>query len=123
MFCISNEFTILFELLTNKYIIMREGKSLSNKSASDAAKNIPDVKFFGDGDTWKLICKAWSEEEDWMKSTKAMEIPGVGCVVQVTTQLEDQISEAVTFVPGVRIKTEKSPDGMEVVKRELVSIQ
>jgi hypothetical protein len=43
-----------------------------------------------------------------MKSTKAMEIVGVGCVVQVTTQQGDNISESVTFVPGVKIGTDES---------------
>ena len=56
-------------------IIMRVDKSFSNTSAKEAEVNVPDIKFFGNGDLWQLICKAWSEEEDWMKSTKAMEIP------------------------------------------------
>ena len=38
-----------------------------------------------------------------MKSAKAMEIRGVGCVVQVTTQQGDHVAEALTFVPGVEI--------------------
>ena len=42
--------------------------------------------FWGNGDTFKLISKASSKEEGWMKSTKAMEIEGVGVVIQVTTQ-------------------------------------
>ena len=39
-----------------------------------------------------------------MKSTKGMEIEGVGCVVQVTTQQGDNVAEALTFVPGVKIE-------------------
>ncbi len=31
------------------------------------------------------------------------QIAGVGCVVQVTTQQGDNVSEALTFVPGVKI--------------------
>lgn len=99
---------------------MREGVSYANTSGEDAVNNIPDIKFFGDKDSWKLICKAWSEKEDWMKSTKAMEILGVGCAIQVTTQLEDVIAEAVTFIPGVKIK-EDIVNG-EVIGRELVPI-
>lgn len=38
-----------------------------------------------------------------MKSTKAMEIEGVGCVIQVTTQQGVQVAEAVTFVPNVKV--------------------
>jgi predicted heme/steroid binding protein len=66
--------------------IKTEGKSLHNTTANGAKKNVSDIKFWGNGDTFKLISKASSEKEGWMKSTKAMEIFGVGCVVQVTTQ-------------------------------------
>lgn len=94
-------------------------KTVSNTSAADTAAKVKDVKFFGNGDTFKLLCKAWSEEEEWMKSTKAMEIPGVGCVVQVSTQNEDLVAEAVTFVPGVKIQESYNAEGI-VISRELV---
>ena len=54
-----------------------------------------------------------------MKSTKAMEIDGVGCVVQVTTQQGDNVAEAITFVPGVRIEC---IDGDKANGRKLVAI-
>ena len=95
------------------------GKTLGNNDSNGTRKNVPDVQFWGDGDTWKLICKAWSEEEDWMKSTKAMEIPGVGCLVQVTTQNEELPSESVVFVPGIRIEETKDDEG-NVTARQLV---
>ena len=78
-------------------------KTLKNTSADTATKNVKDLVKYGDADMFKLLCKAHSESEGWMKSTKAMEIPNVGCVVQVTTQQGDNIAEAVTFVPGVEI--------------------
>ena len=78
-------------------------KSLQNTTAGDAHKNVSDLIVWGDGDMFKLLCKAHSKEEGWMKSTKAMEIHGVGCVVQVTTQQGDNVAEAVCFVPGVEI--------------------
>lgn len=83
-------------------------KTLHNSDVNGAHKNVPDITVFGDGDMFKLLCKASSEKEGWMKSTKAMEIPGVGCVVQVTTQQRNpdgsySVAEAVTFVPGVVI--------------------
>lgn len=79
-------------------------KTLHNSTVSGARQNVKDIQVFGDGDTFKLICKASSAAEGWMKSTKAMEIPGVGCVIQVTTQQGDNVDEALTFVPGVRIE-------------------
>ncbi len=84
------------------------------------AKSVPNIQFWGNGDTFKLISKAWSEKENWMKSTKAMEISGIGCVVQVTTQQGDNVAEAVTFVPGVRIWEVKGTDGA-VFQRRLVA--
>jgi len=93
-------------------------KSLGNTDSNGAKKNVKDIKFWGDGDMFELLCKASSEEEEWMKSTKAMEIRGVGCVVQVTTQQYGQVAEAVTFVPGVMI--ERTDNMGEVVSRRLV---
>jgi hypothetical protein len=82
-----------------------ESKTLENSDVSGARKNVRDIKVFGNGDLFRLLCKASSENEGWMKSTKAMETD-TGCVVQVTTQQRNpdgsySIAEAVTFVPGV----------------------
>ena len=60
-------------------------KTLSNTDSSKVQDNVRDVQFWGDPDLWQLICKASSEEEGWMKSTKAMDL-GSGTVIQVTTQ-------------------------------------
>ena len=97
------------------------GKTYHNTDASGAKENVSDIVFFGDGDTFKLICKASSQKEGWMKSTKAMEIEGVGCVVQVTTQQWSNIAEALTFVPNVKIEEIKDENGM-VMSRKLISI-
>lgn len=94
-------------------------KTLGNTDSNGAKKNVKDIVFWGNGDTFKLISKASSKNEGWMKSSKAMEIEGVGCVVQVTTQQGDNVAEAVTFVPGVEIKEEKDDSG-NVVSRKLI---
>lgn len=98
-------------------------KTLVNTDANGASKNVKDIVFWGNGDTFKLISKASSVEEGWMKSTKAMEIEGIGCVVQVTTQQGNNIAEAVTFVPGVKIQEEYNSEQVAVVtSRKLVKI-
>lgn len=79
-------------------------KTLHNSTVSGARDNVSDLQVFGDGDTFKLICKASSQAEGWMKSTKAMEIAGVGCLVQVTTQQGKHVAEALQFIHGVRIE-------------------
>lgn len=78
-------------------------KSLGNTDVNGAKKNVSDLVVFGNGDTFKLLSKASSKREGWMKSTKVMEIQDAGCVVQVTTQQGDHVAEALTFVPGVRL--------------------
>lgn len=82
-------------------------KTLHNSEASGARKNVKDIKIVGNGDSFRLLFKASSEDEGWMKSTKAMDV-GCGCVVQVTTQQRNiggdyVVAEAVCFVPGVTI--------------------
>ena len=89
-----------------------EGKSLHNSDVNGAKKNVRDIKVFGNGDLFQLLCKASSENEGWMKSTKAMQT-GTGCVVQVTTQQRNpdgsySLAEAVTFVPGVYVIVDRN---------------
>ena len=96
-------------------------KSLGNTDINGAHKNVKDIVVFGDGDMFKLLCKASSKNEGWMKSTKALYVPYVGCLVQVTTQQRNPdgsyaVAEALTFMPGV--KTVKGANG----HRKLVMI-
>ena len=94
-------------------------KSMHNTDANGTSKNVKDVVFWGDGDTFKLISKASSESEGWMKSTKAMQC-GSDVVVQVTTQQGNNIAEALTFVPNVEIREIYSSDLKECIGRKLV---
>lgn len=95
-------------------------KELSNTTVEEAKANTSDLVVFGDGNLFQLLCKASSESAGWMKSTKAMEIYRAGCVVQVTTQQGDNVSESVVFVPGVKIQEIKV--GGEVTGRKLVHV-
>lgn len=101
-------------------------KTLGNTTASGAKENVKDIQFWGNGDTFQLISKASSQAEGWMKSTKAMEIDGLGCVVQVTTQQRNPdgsyaLAEAVTFVPSAYIKAKVDAEG-KVYARVLRSL-
>jgi hypothetical protein len=97
-------------------------KTLINTDANGASKNVKDIVFWGNGDTFKLISKASSVNEGWMKSTKAMEIVKVGCVVQVTTQQGNNVAEALTFVPGVKIVEHFDTSFEKVIKRTIEKI-
>jgi hypothetical protein len=103
--------------------MIMEKKSLHNTTANGATKNVKDIKFWGNGDTFKLISKASSEAEGWMKSTKAMDA-GNGVVVQVTTQQRNSdgsysVAEALTYVPGSTVKDVY--DGGDITGRIIVS--
>lgn len=88
-------------------------KTLDNENVEQAKQNVSDIKVFGDGDTFTLLCKASSESQGWMKSTKVANVEG-GCIVQVTTQQKNPdgsyvVAEALTYVPGVNIDKESEP--------------
>jgi len=87
-------------------------KTLHNSDVSGACQNVKDIKVIGNVDMFALLCKASSESEGWMKSTKALEVPN-GCVVQVTTQQRNSdgsysVAEALAYVPGVRIAPDEN---------------
>lgn len=102
-------------------------KTLTNTTASQAKDNVKDIQFWGNGDLFQLLSKASSQAEGWMKSTKAMEIDGVGAVVQVTTQQRNpdgswSVAEAVTFVPDVHVKKKVDEHG-NVIGRVLQGLK
>jgi len=82
---------------------VEEEKTLDITDVKGAKKKISDIKVFGNGDLFQLIAKASSQGEGWMKSTKAMEVKGLGVTLQVSTQQGDNVAEALTFIPGAKI--------------------
>ena len=90
-----------------------EERTLHNSDESAAKVNVKDIVVFGNTDQFKLLFKASSRSQGWMKATKAMEIEGVGCVVQVSTQQRNPngsytCAESVTFVPNTHIVKDAS---------------
>jgi len=77
-----------------------------------------DIKSWGI-DPFKLISKAYFEK-DWFKSIRAMEIYGIGCVIQTTTQITGNITETLVFVPGVVIMEDKDNND-NITSRKIVS--
>jgi len=102
-------------------------KTLTNTTAKHAEDQVKDVESWGMKNVFRLISKASSPAEGWMKSTKAMQIDSVGCVVQVTTQQGERVAEAVCFVPGVEIAEQRrGSEGSEdtkVISRWFVPIR
>lgn len=85
-------------------------KSSSNLNTADAKASTNDIKVFGNPDEWQLITKASSENEGWMKSTKAMTVAG-GVTLQVTSEFRENgkvtaCAEALQFIPGAKIDIE-----------------
>jgi hypothetical protein len=88
-------------------------KMLDISEVKGAKSNISDLVVYGDGDTFRLLCKASSQEQGWMKSTKVCNVES-GCIVQVTTSQRNPdgsyaVAEALTYVPGNHIDIECSP--------------
>lgn len=84
-----------------------DDKTLDVVSIDDAKNKVSDIKVVGNGNLFQLLCKASSESQGWMKSTKAMQTPN-GCLVQVSTQQKNHdgsysVAEALTYVAGVKI--------------------
>lgn len=79
-----------------------------NVTNPDALKlAVPDVELYGDSDMWKCVCKASSQKQGWMKSTKLFDtrsLGGGGFLVQVTTQQKNPdgtwaLAEALAYIP------------------------
>lgn len=88
-------------------------KMLDISEVKAAKDNILDLKVYGDGDTFALLCKASSQDQGWMKSTKVCNVDG-GCIVQVTTQQKNPdgsyaVAEALTYVPCVHLDKTVEP--------------
>jgi hypothetical protein len=60
---------------------------------------VPAGTEFSGTNPFTLVGKAWNEKEGWMKSTKVCNV-GNGCLVQVTTQQDDNVAEALEYLPG-----------------------
>jgi hypothetical protein len=88
-------------------------KDLNISEVRQAKTHIADLKVYGDGDTFALLCKASSQEQGWMKSTKVCNLPN-GCIVQVSTQQKNpdgsySVAEALTFVPDINMDKSTDP--------------
>jgi len=85
-------------------------RTINVTDENSATNHIRDLRTFGDPNSWQLLCKASSDEQGFMRSTKAMEIPGQGCLVQVSTMQRNPdhswaVAESITFVPNVCVVT------------------
>ena len=115
----------IFEMTYVKDLALQSQKSLHNTCSNGATKNVKDIIFWGNGDTFQLISKASSEAEGWMKSTKAMKC-GKDVVIQVTTQQKNpdgsySVAEALTTVHNKKIVETTDQNG-NVVSRTIEEI-
>lgn len=86
-------------------------KTLSVASVAETKIKVPDIKVVGNGDTFNVLCKASSESEGWMKSTKYLEIQGNGVVLNISTQQRNpdgsySLAEAAVYCPGMKVSHE-----------------
>jgi len=95
-------------------------KTMGNTCQNGCKKNVKDVVMYGE-DLFKLLSKASSENEGWMKSTKAFDT-GKGVLVQVTTQQRNPdgsyaVAEALSFVPGVKVVEQIADSDGTIIRR------
>lgn len=79
-------------------------KDLTVINAGELPAKVPDAEVFGDPNAWTLVCKASSQAQGWMKSTKRMAVQG-GAIFQTETQQRNPdgsyaLSQATVFVPA-----------------------
>lgn len=115
----------IFEMTYIKDLALQSQKSLHNTCSNGATKNVKDIVFWGNEDTFQLISKASSEAEGWMKSTKAMKC-GKDVVIQVTTQQKNpdgsySVAEALTTAHNKKIVETTDKNG-NVVSRTIEEI-
>lgn len=87
----------------NEMSEMSERRNKMSEKQLDSAHSTElnaGFKAVGNPDAWHLLGKVSNTGEGWMKSTKAMNVPS-GVVIQVSTQIESNPAEAITFIPGV----------------------
>lgn len=94
-----------------------QDRDYSITTTEQAVNATSDLVVFGNGDMWQLLCKVSSKSNRMMKSTKAMVIPMVGCLVQVTTVENGVPSEALSFVPNAVVVEDKDEDGNIIGRR------
>ena len=82
-------------------------KTLNVTSSEDLKQKVSDVEIFGNGDLFKLVAKASSKSQGWMKSTKCLNLP-TGALIQVSTQNHENVAEALQFIPNVNYNFDKS---------------
>lgn len=87
-----------------------------NVNTKELLEKDKTITIVGSPNLWILISKVYSEEGMWMKSTKAMNIPGRGVLVQASTQMGDQIAEALTFIPDAMVDGPININGHDTYK-------
>ena len=74
-------------------------------NAEDLIEKEDDVEFFGNQKLWKVLTKAYSDEDEWNDTTLAMEVPG-GVVLRSTYYdgMNEVCSMSMVFIPGCKLK-------------------
>jgi hypothetical protein len=88
-------------------------ETLDAKTVEWSKQKVSDVKVYGDGDAFQLLCEKSSTSQGFVKSTKVCNVTG-GCLVQTETQQRNPdgsyvLSQALTYCPGVHIAIDQEP--------------
>lgn len=85
-----------------------EKRSLGITSTYQAIREIPDLKRDGNPNLYRMLGKASSEKQGFMRTTKAFEIEGCGVFVLCCTNQAGgnggrAVSETSEYIPGVKL--------------------
>jgi hypothetical protein len=83
--------------------------------------DIISTKNWGDPNTMQLLVKVGNGTGCWGRAVMAMQIDGVGCIVNTYSKKYGNVAESTVFVPGVMITDLKDPKG-KLIGRKLVKI-
>lgn len=77
-------------------------KDLGITGMDELKEKVSDVVVFGNPGAWELVCKASSQEQGWMKSTKRLQVER-GYLYQTETQQRNPdgswaLSQALVYV-------------------------
>ena len=95
-------------------VVIEEEKiePIPEEAVSETEEEYAQRRMDWNGDGFLLIAEDEGEDDNtkgllpseyWNLSTRAMQISGAGCVVKTSTIVNGNVSEALVFIPGVKI--------------------
>lgn len=73
----------------------------------EVKEKVSKIESFGTPENFKTLSRRISNDEKWIHSHSAYEVPE-GCIVESTIFVKDNVSTSLVFVPGVRVEPDEN---------------